>query len=86
MCICVHLKCRFTIVVWSWAGVRRSWVQFQPPSTIRVRRQTLQSLWGRAFASGAKHRATGSRTRRLAGSSTSNTKQQNMCIYVHTCM
>ena len=28
-------------------------VQFQPLSTIRVRRQTLQSLWGSAFASGA---------------------------------
>ena len=39
--------------VWSWAGVRRSRVQFQPPSTIRIRRQTLQSLWGSAFASGA---------------------------------
>ena len=28
-------------------------VQFQPLSTIQVRRQTLQSLWGSAFASGA---------------------------------
>ena len=35
------------------SGVRRSRVEFQPPSTIRVRRQTLQSLWGSAFASGA---------------------------------
>ena len=67
-------------MVWSWAGVRRSWVQFQPSSTIRVRRQTLQSLRGSAFASGAKHRATGSRTRRLAGSSTP--KQTNVCMYV----
>ena len=64
-------KCRYNIVVWSWAGVRRSRVQFQPPLTIRVRRQTLQSLWGSAFASGANHRATGSITRGLAGSSTS---------------
>ena len=46
-------KCRYSIVVWSWAWVRRSRVQFQPPSTIRVRRQTLQSLWESAFASGA---------------------------------
>ena len=55
---CVHVcmyvcKCRYSLVVRSWAGVRRSQVQFQPLSTIRVRRQTLQSLWGSAFASRA---------------------------------
>ena len=46
-------KCRDSKVVWGWAGVRRSRVQSQPKSTIRVRRQTLQILWGSAFASQA---------------------------------
>ena len=82
ICICMYVmyvcKCRYSIVVWSWAGVRRSRVQFRPPSTIRVKRQTLQSLCGSAFASGAKHRATGSRTRRLAG--TSRSKNNKICM------
>ena len=63
-------KCRYSIVVRSWAGVRRSSVQFQPLSTIRVRRQTLQSLWGSTFA---PEQAPGNRVKNLKEDSPSQT-------------
>ena len=80
--ICIY-KCRYSIVVRSWAGVRRSRVQFQPSSTIRVRRQTLQRLWGSALASGAN---TGQPGQELEGKThrvNKATKQIYTYVYVY---
>ena len=77
-------KCRYSIVVRSWAGVRRSRFQFQPSSSIRVRSQTLQSLWGSAFASGAN---TGQLGQELVWKSrrvNQKTKQRIICVHMYT--
>ena len=77
---CIHMyKYCYSIVVRSWAGVRQSRVQFQPLSTIRIRRQTLQSLWGSAFASGAN---TGQPGQELEGK-TRRDKKEKIIMYTH---
>ena len=90
VCMCVYIyiyvyvyKCRYSIVVWSWAGVRRSRVQFQPPSTIRVGCQTLQSVWVTAFASGANTRKLVQETEGLLDHQHPEPQKRNTCIYIY---
>ena len=72
-------KCRYGVVVRSWDGVEKSRIQFQPTSTTRVRRQTLQNLCGSAFASGAN---TGQPGQELEGE-TRRVKYLSLSLYIY---
>ena len=70
--------------------MRRSRFRFQPISTNRVTRQTLQSLWGSAFASGANTGQPGKelvgKTRRVQTKRTTNFTSVYIYIYIYIYM
>ena len=80
VCMCIYVSAAIVWWLGCWAGIWRSWVQSRPMSTIRVTRQTLQSLWGSAFASGATTTWTW-KTRRVK-------HEENMYVYIcmYICM